>query len=135
VPVPLHDVVVADDAFMPERTNALEIGGSGPPRFGGIARGAREATIVVGDELTQDQVGRVAIARMGQAKFADQAIWQHAPEALDAAFGLGRLRGDEGDAELSQGAAELGGLALAGELFLDGPVVSSLRTKIPLRSP
>ena len=48
---------------------------------------------------------------------------QHAPETFDAAFGLGRLRGDKSDAQLSQGAAELGGLALAGEFFLDGPVI------------
>ena len=122
-PVPLHDVVVADDAFVPERTDALEIVGGGPPRFGGLARGAREAAVVVGDELAQDRVGRVDIASLSQAEFAGKAILQHAPETFDAAFGLGRLRGDEGDAQLSQGAAELGGLALAGEFFLDGPVV------------
>ena len=97
--------------------------GSGPPSFGGLARGACEATIVVGDELVQDRVGRVDITGLGQAQFAGEAILQHAPETFDAAFGLGRLRGDEGDAQLSQGAAELGGLALASEFFLDGPVV------------
>ena len=35
----------------------------------------------------------------------------------------GALCGDEGDAELLQSAAELSGLALAGELFVDGPVI------------
>ena len=48
---------------------------------------------------------------------------QHAPKALDAAFGLGAVGGDEGDAELFQGTAELGGLAFSGELFFDGPAV------------
>ena len=56
---------------------------------------------------------------LGQAKFAGEAILQHAPEALDAAFGLRTLRGDEGDAELLQSATELSGLALAGELFVE----------------
>ena len=121
--IPLHDVVVADDAFVTERTDALEIFGSGPPSFGGLARGAREATVVVGEEPAQDRVGRVHIAGLGQAEFAGEAILQHAPEAFDAAFGLGRLRGDEGDAQLSQGAAELSGLAPAGEFFFDRPVI------------
>ena len=35
----------------------------------------------------------------------------------------GTLCGDEGDAELLQSATELSGLALAGELFVDGPVL------------
>ena len=52
-PVPLHDVVVADDAFVAERTDALEIVGSGPPGLGGLARSAREAAVVVGDELAR----------------------------------------------------------------------------------
>ena len=112
-----------DDAFVPERTDALEIVGSGPPSFGGLARGACEATVVVGQESAQDRVGRVDVASLGQAEFAGEAILQHAPEAFDAAFGLGRLRGDEGNAQLSQGAAELSGLALVGEFFFNGPAV------------
>ena len=48
---------------------------------------------------------------------------QHAPETLDAALGLRSLRGDESDAELLESAAELSGLALAGELFVDRPVI------------
>src|SRR6266705_506243 len=58
-----------------------------------------------------------------QAQFAGETILQHAPEALDAPFGLRALRGDEGDAELLESASELSGLALAGELFIDGPVL------------
>ena len=122
--VPLHDVVVADDAFMREAADALEIVGGGPPSFGGLARSAREAAVVVGEELAQDGVGGIADRRRRARRSSlRKAILQHAPETFDAAFGLGRLCGDEGDAELCQGAAELSGLALAGELFLDGPVV------------
>jgi hypothetical protein len=35
----------------------------------------------------------------------------------------GALCGEEGDAELLEGAAELSGLALAGELFVERPVM------------
>jgi hypothetical protein len=45
------------------------------------------------------------------------------PETLDTAFGLGTASGDEGNAELLEGATELRGLAFTGELFFDGPVV------------
>jgi hypothetical protein len=60
---------------------------------------------------------------LGEAEFAAPAVLEHTPEAFDAAFSLRRLRGDEGDAELREGAAELGRLTLAGEFFLDGPVI------------
>ena len=60
--------------------------------------------------------------RTGEAEFAAPAILEHAPEAFDAAFGLRRLRGDEGDAEFAEGAAELRGLALAGKFFMERPV-------------
>ena len=50
-------------------------------------------------------------------------ILEHAPEAFDAAFGLRAAGGDEGDAELFEGAAELSGLTFSGELFFDRPEV------------
>ncbi len=120
---PLQDVVVADDAFMDEAADALEIfrgrspGGLHFPRLPG------EAAVVVGDEFAQHGVGGVEIMSASKAEFTAQAILQHAPEAFDAAFSLGAMSGDEGDAELFQGAAELGRLAFASELFIDGPVV------------
>jgi hypothetical protein len=119
---PLHDVVVADDAFMEERADALELVGSGTPGFGGVARSAREAAVVVGEELSQDGVGGVDVGSFGEAEFAAQAVLEDTPEAFDAAFGLRRLRGDEGDAELRESAAEWGRLALAGEFFFERPV-------------
>ena len=95
--LPLHDIVVADDAFMPERTDAIQIVRRGTPGFGDIARSAREAPVVVSDELAQDTVGGVEITRMGKAKFAAQAILKNTPKAFDAAFGLRRLRGEAFD--------------------------------------
>ena len=81
-----------------------------------------EAAIVVGDERAQHGVGGVDVTRLGQAQFTVQAILQQAPEAFNAAFGLGRMGGDKGDAELLERAAELGGLALASELFCERPI-------------
>jgi hypothetical protein len=45
---------------------------------------------------------------LGDAEFAAQAVLEHTPETFDAAFGLRRLRGDEGDAELRARAPETG---------------------------
>src|SRR5712692_2027503 len=119
---PLHDVVVADDAFVQERADALELVGSATPGLGSVARGTCEAAVVVGDEAPQHGVGGVEIACLRKAEFAAQAILKNTPEAFDAAFGLRRLRSDEGNAEFGEGAAELRGLALAGEFFFDRPV-------------
>src|SRR2546428_4676771 len=46
--LPLYDVVVADDAFVPERTDAVQIVGRETPGCGGGARSARGATGVIG---------------------------------------------------------------------------------------
>src|ERR1700758_925422 len=121
--VPLHDIVVADDALVTEGANALQILGSQAPGGGRLTWAAGEAAIVISDETTKDLVGRVQIAGAGQTKFTAQAVLQDAPEALHAAFGLGRARGDEGDAEIGQGPTELGGFALTGEFFLEGPIL------------
>ena len=120
--LPLHDVVVADDAFVQERADAVGSVGGGTPGFGGVARGAREAAVIVGDEALQYGIGRGEITSIGEAELAAQAILKDTPEAFDAAFGLRRLCGDEGDAELRESATELGRLALAGEFFFERPV-------------
>jgi len=120
---PLHNVIVADDAFMGEATDAFEVSRSRAPGLRCVAGSVSEAAVVVGDEASQDAVGRLQIVGLDQAEFAGEAILKHAPKAFDAAFGLRALRGDEGDAELSEGATELGGLALAGELFIERPVI------------
>src|SRR6266852_537749 len=121
--IPLHDVVLADGAFVHEAADALQAFRRGPPGGFHFAGFFGETAIVVGDELAQHGVGGVDIGGFGEAQFAGEAILQHAPEALDAAFSLRAVGGDEGNAELFQGAAELGGLAFSSELFVDGPVV------------
>lgn len=121
--IPLDDVVVADDTLMSEAADAFQILWSWAPGLLRNAGSMGEAAIVVVPELPQYGVGRVQIAGLGQAEFAGKAVLQHTPETLDAAFGLGTLCGDKGDPELLESAAELSGLLLAGELFVDGPVL------------
>src|SRR5712664_3862210 len=121
--LPLHDVVVADHALMDEAADAVEVIGSRAPGGLGLARAASEAAVVVGHEGSQHGVGGIQVARLSQAKFTAQTILQYAPEALDAALGLGTAGGDEGDAELLESATELSGVTLAGELFFEGPEV------------
>jgi hypothetical protein len=123
LPVPLHDVVVANDAFVDKAANAIQFRRSGMPGLGLIPRRASETPIVIGEEAAQDPIGGIQIAGTGQAQFAREAILERAPEPLDAALGLWTVGGNVGDAELFEGAAELSGLAFSGELFLDRPVI------------
>jgi hypothetical protein len=105
------------------RADVLQVVRRLAPGFGGVARSTSEAAVVVGGELAQDGIGRVEVTSPGQTKFTAQAILQQAPEAFDAAFGLGRLGREEIDAELFESAAKLGRLALSGQFFLDAPVI------------
>src|SRR5689334_13632812 len=121
--VPLHDVVVADAAFVHEAADAIEIFWSGTPGGFCCARSASEAAVVVGQEMAQHGIGANQIGSASQAEFAGEAILKSAPETFDAPLGLRRVRSDVGDAELRQGPAELSGLAFAGELFCERPVI------------
>jgi len=56
----MHDVVVADDAFMPERANALELFGSGMRGLCLGGAGRRAKAVVVGEEAAQ-HVGHAEI--------------------------------------------------------------------------
>jgi hypothetical protein len=64
-PISLHDIVVADDAFVSEAAVAVQLGRT--PGFGGVARSASEAAVVVSDEAAQGAVGRFENAGVGQA--------------------------------------------------------------------
>src|SRR5487761_2374696 len=108
---PLHDVVVADRALVMKAADVVEVLGSRTPGFFGFASRATEAAVVVGQESAQDLVGGAQIVGAGQTQLAGEAILKGAPEAFDAALGLGTLCSDVGDAELIQGAAELSRLA------------------------
>src|SRR3989442_5026381 len=121
--LPLHDVVVADDPFVKERTDAVELVWSRTPGFGGLAGNAREAAVVVGDKASQHTVGGGEVASLREAEFAAQAVLEHTPEPFDAAFGLRTLGSNEGNAEIGEGAAELRRLTLSSEFFFDSPRV------------
>ena len=122
-PVPLDDVVVADTALVVKATDAVQIFGSGTPSFFRLARGATKATVVIRQEVAQDLIGGAQIVSTSQTQLAGEAILKGTPEAFDATLGLGTVGRDVGDAELIQGATELGGFTAAGELFFDGPVI------------
>jgi hypothetical protein len=47
VSIPLHDVVVADQAFVMEAADVVKVLGSGTQNFFGFARRATEAPVVV----------------------------------------------------------------------------------------
>jgi hypothetical protein len=72
--VPLHDVVVADVAFMNEAANVVDIFRGRAPGCGGFTRRAGEAAVVVGDEFAQHAVGGAEILSACQAEFAAEAI-------------------------------------------------------------
>ena len=128
-------VIGGDDALIAQAEAASEIeaarqGAEVAHRFGG---GTGEALVVVGAEAGEHGVGLLDGGGVSEAKFADQAVLTGAPDALDAALGLGRVGGDLLDAEFVEGASELGGSLFSGELFGEGPV-ESLRWKMPWRS-
>ena len=76
--LPLHDVVVADAAFMHEAADAVEAFGSRTPGGFRFARCPGEAAVVIGDELLQYGVGCRQIASVGETKLAGEAVLQHA---------------------------------------------------------
>src|SRR6267154_2950440 len=121
--LPLDDVVVADHTLMDKAANAVRIFGRGTPCGLHFAGSAGEAAVVVGEEQAEHGIGGVQIASLSEAQLAAQTILEYAPEAFDAAFGLGTASGDEGDAELLQRTSELGGLTFSGELFFHRPEV------------
>jgi hypothetical protein len=56
-----------------------------------------------------------------QAEFADQAVLTGAPDAFDAALGLGGVGGDLFNAEFVESASELRGKLFSSQLFGEGP--------------
>src|SRR5258707_12194322 len=121
--VPLHDVVIADDALVDEAADAAEIFGGRAPSLFRFSGSAAEAAVVVGQEAAQDIVGGDQIGGADEAEFTGKAVLKSAPQALDAALGLRAVGRNVGDAELCQSATELRRLAFPRELFFDRPVV------------
>ena len=115
-------VVMSDDATVATAQDGGEIAGGGAPGGGGIGGGPGEAAVVVREELGEEGIGGLEGGDAAQPQLADEAVLQGLPEALDAAFGLRRARGDEPDAELAQDAAEVSGILGAAQLLLKSPV-------------
>jgi hypothetical protein len=55
----------------------------------GVVGGDGEATVVGGDESGEEGVGGRGIGDIGETELGDEAILPGAPEAFDAALGLG----------------------------------------------
>ena len=64
--VPLHDVVIADDAFVHETADPFETFWNGTPSGLLFARLTGETAVVISDELAQHSVGRVDVVGFGQ---------------------------------------------------------------------
>jgi hypothetical protein len=105
-----HRVVIGDDALVGEAADVVEdlLGRQWAIRGVRIRRSAGKARIVARKESRQDGVGVLERSGPRTAEFADEAILEGAPQALDAAFGLGRGGRDPADAEVRQGTAKLG---------------------------
>ncbi len=132
--VPLHDVVIADDALVDEAADAAEIFGGRAPSLFRFSGSAAEAAVVVGQEAAQDIVGGDQIGGADEAEFTGKAVLKSAPQALDAALGLRAVGRNVGDAELRKSATKLGRLRFpaSGSSTVQW---SSLRTKTPCLSP
>src|SRR5258707_3036169 len=82
--LPLHDVVVADDTFMNEANDAIQILRSRTPSGRSRTRRPGEAAVVVGEGGTQNGNCGIQIKSARPAQVAAEAVPPHAPEALDA---------------------------------------------------
>src|SRR5258707_5947025 len=86
--LPLHDIVVADDAFVHEAADAVEIFRSGAPCRLAIARRPGEAAVVVGGEISQHGGGGVEGLGLGEPPVPGEAVFQRTPRNLGPALCL-----------------------------------------------
>jgi hypothetical protein len=77
--VPLHNIVIADDALMDEAADATEIFGGRTPSLFRFSRSTTEATIVVGQETAQGLTGGGQIGGAREAEFTGKAVLKSAP--------------------------------------------------------
>lgn len=119
-PVQLHRVVVLHRAPVLEAADAVEVRRRRAPSGHRMSRGQGEAGVVAGEKSIEDALRVRQRAGLGKAQLDHEAILEGAEEPLDAAFSLRRPGGDPANAEFVQGAADLGGLGPASELFAQG---------------
>ena len=117
-------MVGGDDALIAqaEATGQIEAARQGAKVASGVGGRAGEALLVIGAKAGEHPIGLFQSGGLGQAKFADQTVLASAPDALDAALGLGRVGGDLLNAEFLERASQLGGSLFSGELFGQRPV-------------
>jgi hypothetical protein len=77
-----------------------------------LGRHHAKTGVEAGKEGAEELVRLLQRAGTGQTELCHQAILEGAPQPLDAPFGLRREGKDGGNAQLLQGPAKLGGLAL-----------------------
>jgi hypothetical protein len=99
-----------------------EIARRAAPGGGRVGGRLGKAAVVVGEIGLQERVGRGHGRDRVEAQLRDEPILEGGPEPLDAALGLGRVRGDVADAQVPQDLAELGRMLGPLELFLETPV-------------
>src|ERR1700675_3296212 len=78
--LPLHDIVIADDAFVHGTADRFEAIRHGTPGWLLVTRSSGETTVVIGDELAQHGIGRVDVVCFSQSQFAREAIPEQTPE-------------------------------------------------------
>lgn len=116
-------IVIGHRALMGEAADVVELQIRRQEPIGGpgLRGGARKACIVAWEKGLQDGIGLVKGAGLGKAEFTDEPVLEGAPESFDAALRLRGVSGDPLDAQLAQGAANLGGRSgVATELLVEG---------------
>src|SRR5260221_9244369 len=86
--VPLHDVVIADDALVDEAADAAEIFGGRAPSLFRFSGSAAEAAVVVRQGAGQDIVGGDQNGGAAQAGVTGKAGFEKTPPTPEAGPGL-----------------------------------------------
>ncbi len=87
-------VVVGDAARVPTAQPGGEIARGRAPGAPGVSGRPREARVEVSEEGGEKGIGRLERGDAAQTQLAHEAVLRGLPEALDAALGLGGMRGD-----------------------------------------
>lgn len=99
---PADRAVPTDPAWIVEAEDGVGAGDVGPRPPGrlGIGGGHGEPSVVAFEETRQVGVGRLDRRDPRQTQLANEPVLERAPQALDSALGLGRVRSDPADGRL-----------------------------------
>lgn len=126
--VELERIVLADRTSVLEAADAVEIGGRGAPGRLRVSGRLREARIVAREKPIEHALGVGERAGLREPEFDDEAVLEGAEEALDPSLAFRGRGGDPANAELMQGAADLGGGD--GPFELGGPALRGPRIAV-----